>query len=1154
MKILRLALKNLNSLHGEHRIDFSQAPFKDHGLFAIVGPTGAGKSTLLDAICLALYHQTPRLGKLTNQQNAIMSRHTQSCFAEVEFELKGKIYRAKWSQHRATRSNNLQAPIVELAELPAIGASDGRILYTKPSEKLKAIETLTGLNFTRFTQSILLAQGRFSEFLHADAKLRADLLEQLTGTEIYSHISIRTFEHYKTRQSQFETLRQQAGGVIPWTESERAERRAELDALQERIQQLEAEQTPLRNAQQWHHHYAEATQQLQHAQTRFDSAVEALVHHANDLARLEASEAARAIAPHDQARQQALARVAASQLRCDDIRTQRAANQDAQKHAYWQAHTLSQMLATHTADALCDAQNRCDDLDQHLQDTSHHAQLITHLANWQYQMKQHSVRQAQIIEQQRKIEQLQHACTAAETAKIQHDTLVAEHAEAFQRAQSSYDRAIARLTEQHGSDLADPHRYQAARDQANSDLSTLERLIECATDVQHAQQCIAHNTQQITEQAQRVEHAQSLFDAARTLFDAQTRTVADKQTQLEQARYIASFEEARAQLHAGEPCPLCGATAHPYRQSTPPEANPIALAEAALRSAQQEAEAARQAAVRAEEDLRATQSQHHTLTSQQAQHADALQRARERGIALAHPYGPTLIKQWEDLAWLQRHQATARHHAQALNAAIDAVEAADIQRTRAEQQLHAAEREQHAHTLAATQREIEHAQAEQQCKQWLDDQRQRAEQLRADIDAHGFTPPIAFDSDADNTDWLAQRQHELTTFEARNKAQAALTLQIIQRQQAADLAQTRAQEWGAAWRQTGLDGGEPIPAPVDVAAALQTCETEIKQLRQVQDALAGEGTAAQTGLQQDMRDVQEAQQHWQEALAHSVFTHEQAFLAAHLSQEEHAELLTRRNTLHIAKQDAQAVLDATRRHLVELNQDAQRPTASAAEIASALEINQTALAERYQQQGARIEEWKQDEIRQQQHAQFAAALTLAQQDVELWGQLNTLIGSADGTKYRKFAQGLTLSHLVELTNRRLDRLQGRYILRHKSGEELALEILDTWQSDACRDVNTLSGGESFLVSLGLALGLSDLVSHEISIDSLFLDEGFGTLDAETLEVALNALDQLNASGKSIGVISHVSGLKERIPVQIQVIPTQGIGVSTLRIESSDSPC
>jgi exonuclease SbcC len=162
-----------------------------------------------------------------------------------------------------------------------------------------------------------------------------------------------------------------------------------------------------------------------------------------------------------------------------------------------------------------------------------------------------------------------------------------------------------------------------------------------------------------------------------------------------------------------------------------------------------------------------------------------------------------------------------------------------------------------------------------------------------------------------------------------------------------------------------------------------------------------------------------------------------------------------------------------------------------------------------------------------------------------WGYLNALIGSSTGDKFRKFAQGLTLDNLVWLANQQLNRLHGRYLLQRKASDALELEVVDTWQADAVRDTRTLSGGESFLVSLALALALSDLVSHKTRIDSLFLDEGFGTLDSETLDTALDALDALNATGKTIGVISHVEAMKERIPVQIKVKKINGLGYSRL---------
>jgi exonuclease SbcC len=160
--------------------------------------------------------------------------------------------------------------------------------------------------------------------------------------------------------------------------------------------------------------------------------------------------------------------------------------------------------------------------------------------------------------------------------------------------------------------------------------------------------------------------------------------------------------------------------------------------------------------------------------------------------------------------------------------------------------------------------------------------------------------------------------------------------------------------------------------------------------------------------------------------------------------------------------------------------------------------------------------------------------------------LNEQIGSARGDKFSQFAQGLTLTHLARLANLRLRQLTGRYTILKTPNRNLELQIIDHDQADTVRPMASLSGGESFLVSLALALGLSELAGHKARIESLFIDEGFGTLDPEALNTALDALERLQHSGKMIGIISHVSDLKERIGTQIRVRPGAG-GNSSVHI-------
>jgi exonuclease SbcC len=188
-------------------------------------------------------------------------------------------------------------------------------------------------------------------------------------------------------------------------------------------------------------------------------------------------------------------------------------------------------------------------------------------------------------------------------------------------------------------------------------------------------------------------------------------------------------------------------------------------------------------------------------------------------------------------------------------------------------------------------------------------------------------------------------------------------------------------------------------------------------------------------------------------------------------------------------------------------------------------------------------ELRRDDESRLRHGALQQTIEEATRDNARWARLSGIIGSASGITFSKFAQGLTLGRLIALANSHLEQLAPRYSLRRDQirPDDLELEIVDHYQGDTARSMQSLSGGESFLASLALALGLSELAGGRSRIDSLFIDEGFGTLDAETLEVAMGALENLRATGKTIGVISHVEAMKERITTQIRVIKTDGGG-------------
>ncbi|MBU1182926.1 MAG: AAA family ATPase, partial [Proteobacteria bacterium] len=248
MRILGVRFKNLNSLTGEWQVDFTHPAYASDGIFAITGPTGAGKTTIMDAVCLALYGSTPRLDKVTKSSNEIMSRQTGECFAEVTFETQKGRYRCHWSQHRARKKpdGELQQAKHEIAD-----SYSGAVLESKINQVGKFIDDTTGMDFERFTRSMLLAQGGFAVFLQAPPNERAPILEQITGTEIYSLISVKVHERRVEEREKLELLQAELKGIQVLSEDEERGLKIGLTEKQNQEAALDGKIKGLDKARAW---------------------------------------------------------------------------------------------------------------------------------------------------------------------------------------------------------------------------------------------------------------------------------------------------------------------------------------------------------------------------------------------------------------------------------------------------------------------------------------------------------------------------------------------------------------------------------------------------------------------------------------------------------------------------------------------------------------------------------------------------------------------------------------------------------------------------------------------------------------------------------------------------------------------------------------
>ena len=702
-------------------------------------------------------------------------------------------------------------------------------------------------------------------------------------------------------------------------------------------------------------------------------------------------------------------------------------------------------------------------------------------------------------------------------------------------------------------------------------LNLCQRLLPLAQTAQKQQARAQEIDQQHATEAEALRPAEQELTHLTTRRDDGQRLLESYQREWRTRQALADFNTHRHQLRDGEPCPLCGALEHAFAADFMAEADEqeqrVATQQAALKQLEQALNLADKALVR-----RQTEQQQRQLRRQEA--AEAATQARSEAAGLATSLAPALPDPADPTAIEQRLAETRAAQAAAAAACQQLAGLEIILAELKEQHTTAGTRALQAKGEAAlAQQRHETAQRElATLKNELADYRERAANYRHEIQGmlapHALVLPPAQDYAGILTTLGERATIYDTQLEARNSLDKDLTRQQAQydsqvealTQQLARLqtsAETLAGEQQLLQQQRNARlAGYPGPDPAGeqdrlhqhTLALARTLQAAHAEQEREQQALAKNRTLFVQLQQQEtlLRTAAEDRQtKLTTALTAAGFADAAEAQALLLPEAEAAYLLQRRQD-HLTAQAAAA------RRLADLTAELHRHAEAALTALNSNEltaqVNALSAADDILQQklGAVANQLKQDDDARQQLAAGLAELQLRQQEEQRWLDLSEQIGSARGDKFSQFAQGLTLSHLARLANLRLRQLTGRYTILKTPNRNLELQIVDHDQADTVRPMASLSGGESFLVSLALALGLSELAGHQARIESLFIDEGFGTLDPDALTTALDALERLQHSGKMIGIISHVSDLKERIGTQIRVRPGAG-GNSTVHV-------
>ncbi len=1190
MKILSIKSLNINSLKGKTEINFADLT-KDSALFAITGPTGSGKSTILDIISCALYGRTARL----KNPNDLMSRHCGEAYCEVEFEIRGKIYRSSWTQKRARKKHDgkFQGAKMELS-------FGDKILTTGSREVPKYIEELSGLDFGRFTQSMLLAQGGFDAFLKADEKERSALLEKITGTQIYADISIAIFEKHRTLAQDMESDAKIAESIELLDEELVKEKKLILSQNISAKKQTDEELKELLLSLSWLQRLVELQEESKKSETAFIDAKKIKEQNKESFEKLtlanRALNVSSAFTSHSQLQKSVesdkksfLNITSELDLLAQDIKKKETEYTSVKKEFQEQSSAFEvqneklklareiQTQEKQTQESVVKLEVSCESKKESLQEikkslnavvksyntlqtqveskksylknSAKDEKLLSTLGLIKSDIKQYKEELSSFTLSQSKLENVNAVLKDEETKYTLIKESLSKLSEVFEAKESQYkeyeDKGI------------DSFKIEEEIAKSLEDTQTLLRTLESHTAFSKKRESELKEL----ESSETLE--KSLLQTQRASqehIDEIKKHIVTLRDKKEKEQLLKKYEDDRETLVEGEACFLCGSLEHPYAE----ELSEVQVDETKKMIANrlQELEGKEQELKELESHISVTQTKKESSKLElqklhkEIENLESL--FKRNSFELRSDSEGSLKERQEELT---KHRDELKRNRIKKDELLKAKESAG-------RELQTQEKLYNELNVTLQKYKLE----KEQITLTLNASKSKSESLLKSLKEGYKAFDIELDTElletqyqelkrrkelyVETLDVLKSLERELSECSiSKKESETKLTLISVEietlsndvkesKSKMDELVSKRIEILNVA----DLDAHEKM-----ITLAYKTAqEREGAVKNHLSELMVKNSERLAYKKELDLKIVEEEKRlkllvsELEKLYKENGFKNANELENAVLSSVKREELTTLCKAIEDKYTQTQTIKVQIAKKLQEHEKESltTKPMQELETLQALLTQKSDALQESL---GSVRKELELNQENREKHQEKIESLQKKKEAFKVWVKLNELVGSADGTKFKKFAQGITLDQLINLANQHLNILSSRYTLSRSQEKLLELEVIDAYQGNAVRPVSTLSGGESFIVSLALALGLSELASQKIAIDSLFLDEGFGTLDEESLETALNALNLLQSGGKMVGVISHVEALKERIPLQIRVVPN---GDGSSFVESS----